>query len=415
MDNNVIKESKNIIWNTLGTAVNVFTSLFFLVIISRYSKIEDVGIFSFAYSIAAVMLTIGNYGGRIYFITDLKEQYKLKDYLAFKVITCIIMLIISIIFILLNNYSFYKAIVIFLLCFYRTIEAFYDYLYGIMQKKEELHYVGKSLFIKSILGIVAFFIIQLLFDNMIVTILSLIIVNIIFVVLYDLKITLKLEKLVIGFDKTKIVSLFRNCFFIFALSFFSLYIVNIPRYMIDKMLTPDLQSIFGIIIMPATTITLFGQFLIQPVIVKFSKLHKENNNKAIIKIIVILVLLVILATIIFEVFMYILGIPIINFIYGIDISEYKNDLFILLIGAMLNAIYVIFYTILTTMRKNLGQFIIYVCNAVISIVISYIFVKWFGFRGGIYAYVCIMLVQLIGYIILMFLVFRNKRDVNIVI
>ena len=37
---------KNFIWNTLGTGLNAFNSLFFMIAVTRLNGIDDAGIFS---------------------------------------------------------------------------------------------------------------------------------------------------------------------------------------------------------------------------------------------------------------------------------------------------------------------------------------------------------------------------------
>ena len=52
---------KNFIWNVLGTGLNSFNSLFFLIIVTRINGIDDAGVFSIGIAIALIMYTIGLY------------------------------------------------------------------------------------------------------------------------------------------------------------------------------------------------------------------------------------------------------------------------------------------------------------------------------------------------------------------
>ena len=97
------------------------------------------------------------------------------------------MMILATIFVLIRNYSLEKNIVIIFLCLYKCLEAFSDTLYGYLQKNLKLYIVGKSLFFKSLLGIIAFFVVDMLTYNIILSSLALVIVNLLFILLYDLK------------------------------------------------------------------------------------------------------------------------------------------------------------------------------------------------------------------------------------
>ncbi len=141
---------KNFIWNVLGTGLNSFNSLFFLIIVTRINGIDDAGVFSIGIAIALIMYTIGLYSGRLCQVTDIENKITDKDYVANRSITCGFMLVLSIILVLIRGYSPYKATIILLLCLFKGLEAFDDILYGIMQKNEMLYKVGQSLFLKSL-------------------------------------------------------------------------------------------------------------------------------------------------------------------------------------------------------------------------------------------------------------------------
>ena len=70
-----MNNKKNVIWSTIGISCNVFISLFFLIITARINTIKDVGIFSFAFSIANTMYVLGSFGGRVYQVTDTEGEF----------------------------------------------------------------------------------------------------------------------------------------------------------------------------------------------------------------------------------------------------------------------------------------------------------------------------------------------------
>ena len=152
---------KNFIWNILGTGLNSFNSLFFLIIVTRVNGvnsegINEAGIFSIAYSTALILYTIGLYSGRLCQVTDIENKIKDKDYIVNRAITSIMMIVIAIGFVFIKQYSLYKMGVFILLCIYKATEAFAEIFYGIMQKNDLLYKSGQSLTIKSIGGLIIF-------------------------------------------------------------------------------------------------------------------------------------------------------------------------------------------------------------------------------------------------------------------
>ena len=156
---------KDFIFNTIGTGINAFNSLFFMIIATRINGVSDAGIFTFAFSTAALFQIIGVYSGRIYQITDNTKATN-EDYLVNKVITCVIMFVVSILFILLRGYTGKKMLVILILCIYRTLEAFSEVIYAYFQKNYELYKVGMSLVLKNVLGLIVFLTINIFTRNL---------------------------------------------------------------------------------------------------------------------------------------------------------------------------------------------------------------------------------------------------------
>ena len=80
---------KNFIWNSLGTGINSFNSLFFLIIVTRVNDIQTAGIFSIAYATATILYTLAMYSGRLCQVTDIKNKIKdkkVKDIMSMPVL-----------------------------------------------------------------------------------------------------------------------------------------------------------------------------------------------------------------------------------------------------------------------------------------------------------------------------------------
>ena len=147
---------RNFIWNSLGTGINSFNSLFFLIIVTRINGIEIAGIFSIAYATATILYTLAMYSGRLCQVTDIENRIKDKDYITNRALTCFIMIIGAICFLLIKRYSAFKTTIFALLAIFKAIESFSDILYGVMQKNNLLYKSGMSLSLKGFIGIILF-------------------------------------------------------------------------------------------------------------------------------------------------------------------------------------------------------------------------------------------------------------------
>ena len=394
-----IQFKKNFIWNTIGTGCNAFTSLFFMIIVTRINGVDDAGIFSIAFSTATILYSFGIYAGRIYQVTELNKKITNNDFVISRIITCVAMIVLLLGFCIFRNYNIEKIIIFLLLTIYKTLEAFSDVIYGILQKNEKLEIVGKSLFIKAILSIILFLFINIITKNMILSIISMIIISIIIIILYDIKKTYKYIDLKVKAKMENVWNIFKKGFFVFAISFLGMYVLNAPKYAIDTYLTNEMQTIFGIIVMPATVIGLVAQFLIYPYLTRIVALYEkrdlQNFKKLLSKIMIMVIAFGIIATILG----YLVGTQILGFIYGIDLSIYKIALSVIIISAILYTMGTICSSVLTTVRQTLPQFIIYIAVSIFALIISNVFTKNLEIKGAIISYFCIMAIQCFSYFI----------------
>lgn len=398
MDKNT-QFKKNFIWNILGTGFNAFNSLFFLIIATRVNGINQAGIFSIAFSTACILYAVGLYAGRIYQVTELSEKISDKDFIVNRAFSSFIMIVLVLMFCILKKYDVEKSIVFLLLTFYKSLDSFSDVLYGILQKNGKLEIAGKSLFFKSFFSIILFCVVDIITKNMIIAICSIICTCIIILLLYDLKRVL----CYINYnEKIKIKNAFKiykEGFFTFSISFLGMYVINSPKYAIDTYLQDNFQTIFGIIIMPATIVSLIANFLINPYINQILDLYKNRKEKEFNKLLLKIVFEIFVFGIIATIFGYLIGTQILGIIYGIDLHSYKFALAIIIFSATLYTIGTIFSSVLTTVRETFSQFIIYLLVSIGAMILSSILTYKFEIKGAVFAYFLIMVLQSTLYLI----------------
>lgn len=395
---------KNFLWNMVGATIYSFISLFLAIIITRINGIDDAGIFTFTFSVACILYVVGIYYGRAYQVTD--NEYSDAVFINNRIFTCLIMIAIAVVLSIVFRFSVYKSLALFLLTFYKLLEAFSESIYAIIQKKDKLHLVGKSMVIKTLISVAAFLLVDYFTVNMLLSILSIIIINLIIIVFYDLKNAniSSLDK----FDKKSNSQLLKLGFNTFAFTLLSIFVVNSSKYGMG--FQPDeLQGIFGIIIMPATVMSLFSQFIIHPYINMLNKHYKAKEYakfktmvyKMVIATAVIIIVCAIIASII--------GIPILQIIYGIDLKQYHTAFILIMTGSLFYGLSTLISYILIVMRKTFVQLAILLITSIFSIVITYLLVYNYIITGASISYLLTMLFEFILYITtLLFYFYRMK-------
>lgn len=384
-------------WNTIGTSCNAFNSLFFMIAVTRINGVDNAGVFTIAFSTACIIYIIGLYSGRIYQVTEPNKEITNKDYIANKSITTLLMIVIVVLFCLIKRYEAFKFTIFVLLTMYKAFEAFSDVFYGILQKNNKLDKVGKSLFFKSVLSIILFVVTDLITKNIIFSIIVMLLVNIALLVMYDIKNSKQYIEKDSKVNFNNIINIFKLGFFTFIISLLGMYILNAPKYAIDNYLEDNYQTIFGIIVMPATVIGLVAQFLIHPYLNSILELYEKRDSKGFYKIIMKLILSIIVIGVISSILAYLLGPEVLGIIYGIDLKTYRWDLLIIIIASTLYTIGVIYSSVLTTIRDTFSQFIIYICITIFALIASNYLTKSNKIEGAVIAYFIIMLLQFLAY------------------
>ena len=86
-----------------------------------------------------------------------------------------------------------------------------------------------------------------------------------------------------------------------------------------------------------------------------------------------------------------LGIPVLSWLYDIDLAPYKVVMLVLIAAGGFNAVSIIFYYALTVMRLQKAIFTGYTISFIVSIVLPIIMVRNMGIIGAGWSYLIVML------------------------
>ncbi len=391
---------KNLVWNTIGTMIFGFTSLFYMIIITRINGVNDAGIYSYAFANACVFTTIGFFAGRTFQVTEQNKEISDTDYLYNHITTFIIMMLCVLFFCLLTRPGVDKFILIILLSLYRGIETIIDSIHAIIQRNEELYKVGISLLLRTILLVTSLILIDGLTKNMYLACSSLILINLFFCIFIDFRnIKNNFSKTKFSFSKNNY--LLKTGLAVFLYSFLNIYIINSTKYAINFFANDEMQAIYGIISMPASFLVLVSNYILQPFLNKMTNFIKEKDIKALKKMVYKLCAGIIAIGILAILICSIIGIPVLEFVYGIDLSGQKINLNIVLIGSIFYSLTILMSAVFIAIRKTVSQLMILIITSIVSLVCSNILVFHYSIIGASISYALIMFVEfLLHYILL---------------
>ena len=104
------------------------------------------------------MLFVGQYGIRKFQASDIREEFAFSEYVGNRVITCAVMLVISLAYCFygleFKGYSLEKFLVVFLVCILKLIQAFADVIHGRLQQNGRLDIAAKASFYRTVFSTV---------------------------------------------------------------------------------------------------------------------------------------------------------------------------------------------------------------------------------------------------------------------
>lgn len=401
-------QKKDYIWNSIGSFLQSAISPILLIVITRLNGVGDSGLFSFAMSLSVVFWAISLWGGRTYQVSDVKKEFSSGDYIVVRFMSSLIVAVFSISFCVLSGYDLIKTELIMVLVSFKILESIADSMYGVLQIHNRLYIVGISLTMKSVFGFMLFTLVDILTKNIVYGALSIFIVNIAVVIFYDIPWMKRVES--VGLTKKNIMQagkIMKKTAEVFVVVFLTMFSLNIPRYFLDKY-HYDQIGYFGIMAMPITLLTLFISFVLQPNVVNLSELLKKKNIKEFTKIVSKIDFITFTLGILFVISSYLIGVWVLNTVFGIDINNFRIDLTIMVIGAVANAFVSIYVNLLIILRRFKGQFYTLLVTNILAVILSVYLIDRLAMLGSVLVF---MIISFLQAIILLFIYKRSLKNV----
>ncbi len=389
---------KDYLWNSLGSLLQSAISPVLLIVITRLNGIDDSGLFSFALSLSVVFWAVSLWGGRTYQVSDVKREFSSGGYIAVRFVASLIVAISAAVFCVLNGYNATKTGLIMILITFKILESIADSLYGVLQIHHKLYVAGMSLTMKAMLGFAAFMAVDIVTKNVIYGTLAILLVNVLIIFLYDILWVRRVE--VINVSKklckeyiAQAIVIMKHTSAVFVVMFLTMFSLNIPRYFLDKS-HPDQIGYFGIMAMPITLLGLFISFIIQPNVVNLSELLVKGKLKEFARIVSKINHITFGIGVLSVVLSYLVGVWVLNTIFGININNFQLDLTIMVIGAVANAFVSIYVNLLIIMRRFKGQFYTLLLTDILAVAVSMCLIERSAMLGSVLVFMLISFLQL---------------------
>lgn len=390
------RTSRDYICNTIGTSAWGMVFPFLTIVVTQLSGTEQAGMFSMAFIIGTLLMIVGNYGVRTYQVSDIGEKHSFFDYQINRWITCIIMMLVAYVYCSFRGYDANMSSICMAVCTYKMIDGLADVYEGRLQQMDKLYLAGISQAFRSIVVFIVFSLALLITRNLVVASIAMAVAAALtFVVL-----TFPLAHLETprsrGRSLASIAALFKQCFPVFIALFMYALIDNMPKFVMEGVLSYDNQLYFNALYFPAQAILLTVGSIYKPLLVRMAQMWADAEKRRRFDLVILAIVAVVIVITLAVIFvMATIGIPVMSFMYGVDFEQFRGLSYIMIAAGGVTAIIDFIYQVITVLRRQKSVMKLYVITFGFSLFIPILLIDFTGLPGAVIGYLIVMTILLV--------------------
>ena len=349
------KTRSGFVWNTASSGLFALQSLVMLIVTQHVLGSDVAGILVLAQAISFLLGCVGTFGVARFQASDVTRRFSLAEYAAARVVTVVAMWAAAVIVLLwrAGHYGTQEVVVIVLMTLLKTVDVTDDVVANFFTQHGRI-YIGARLTAIRYIVLLLVFSIGVIQTRNLTTALCITLVA--SVAVFAGLASLVLPQFVTS-DERRIrlrqaFTLIGACVPMFISWFLTAYINNAPKYAIDAVSDNTSQAIFGFLATPTFVVSLVAQFMFNPLVYRYSVAWSEARVHDLWRSVARMVLSIIGIGIAVCGVGFAVGLPVLSWLYGVDLYSYRAIFMILLVAGTSTALVMFLYTILTIMRRQ---------------------------------------------------------------
>ena len=379
------------LWNTAGLASWGLVFPLLTIVTTQLVGTEQAGMFSFAMVAASLLMIVANYGVRTYQVSDRTQEHSFADYQVNRLITSIVMMVAGWAFCSFRGYEGMMLTMMMWVFAYRMIDAVADVYEGRLQQVGKLYLAGISQTMRSVVALVVFCIFLLVSRDLGISSIAMAIGAALTLIFFTFPLALLETPRSDQLSLRSIGRLFAQCFPVFLALFLYAWIDNMPKFLMEGMLSYDNQLYFNALYFPAMAILLTVGFLYKPLLTRMADTWNDLARRRRFDIFLIAAVLVIAAlTGVGVLLMRWVGIPVMSFLYGVDFEQFRTISYLMIVAGGITGGIDFLYQVMTVMRRQAVVPKLYLITFVFALIIPQGLIHMSGLRGAAIGYVIVM-------------------------
>lgn len=382
--------------NTIGATVWGVVFPLLTIVVTQLVGAQQAGVFSLAFVTGTLLMIIGNYGVRTFQVSDTAEEHSFADYQLQRVITCIVMLAVGYGYCTIRGYTADMFTVSMGVYVYRMSDALADVYEGRLQQADKMYLAGISQAFRSVVVLGVFSAVLFVSRSLpaagiamgISAVAALLVVTVPLAYMETPK-SRRVELSSVG-------AIFRLCAPLFVALFMYSLIDNMPKFLMEGTLAYENQLYFNVLYFPAQGILMVGQMVYKPLLLRLSNAWDDPSQKKTFNGILAAVFGAILLTTAVTLFvMGWIGIPIMNFFYGLDFEQFRTLMYLMIVAGGVTACIDFLYQVITVQRRQNSVMKLYLITFVFSVALTLVLIHTLGLEGAVIAYLSEMVFLLV--------------------
>ncbi len=379
------------IWSTVGWTTWGIIFPILSVAATHVSGLEAAGRFALAFVVSNLLLFVGSYGVRTYQVSDIDEEHSFADYNIQRIMTCIIMIFAGWAWIVLRGYDHEMAMICVGVFGFRVVDAYADVYEGRLQQVNKLYLAGISQTIRSVAATLFFCIIIFITRNIIIAGYAMAIASLLSLFVVTIPLTLFETRKSRKASPLEIKEIFVQCFPLFIALFLYNLLDSMPKFAMEGVLSYDNQLYFNVMYFPPHAILMATGMIYKPQLLRMSELWADKEKRKRFDLIIYGMLAIIaVLTVLTGLFMNFIGIDILSWMYGVDFSNFRYMVMLMVVVGGLSGAIDFIYQVITVLREQEHVTSLYLITFFASLPLSWAFIKYLGLEGAVYDSLVIM-------------------------
>ena len=388
-------KKRDFIWNMLGSGIYSLATVIFVMLARRLVGEKAGAEFYMAFTTGQMLLTIGYFEIRPFQVTDVSHQYEPGVYFGFRCLSSALMFLCGIavgaVYVINGRADMAGFGLIMAMCLLKLFDGVADVFEGEFQRNDRIDISGKSMAFRTLATMAVFSAAAYLTRNIYAASAAATVTGLAGAAAVAVVWNFRFEKIKVSMNPAKMRELFNNTILLFIGSAMCMWLWNGTKYIVEWNLTEHETLVYGIVYMPTMVINLGSSFIFKPMLTTLARHYERQDIVSFGKLIGVLVALVCGITAVTLAAGAWLGVPVLSWLYDLEIAPYRGVMLMLIGAGGFNAVSILFYYALMVMRKQKQIFVGYTISFLVSVIAPVCLVKYIGIMGAAVAYMVVML------------------------